>query len=226
MTAGLRHGRRRACACSMSTVLARRSRIPYTGVLAIFSSRLRNGQRPMIFEDGEQRRDFVHVGDVARAFCERSSTRSAVGEVFNIGSGQDRSVKQVAQMLAARWAARASSPRSSARSRIGDIRHCFCDGSKAADLLGFRREKDFDEGLAELAEWVASRRPTIASTRRAPNSKCRGWWHERRRPPDPDHRRRRLHRLQPRRPARRRRASRSSSTTRCRGPASSETSPG
>ncbi|WP_224682058.1 NAD-dependent epimerase/dehydratase family protein, partial [Escherichia coli] len=66
---------------------------PYTGVLAIFSSRLANGQRPMIFEDGEQRRDFVYVGDVARAFCEALVHPGAVGEVFNIGSGQERSVK-------------------------------------------------------------------------------------------------------------------------------------
>ena len=67
---------------------------PYTGVLAIFSSRLLNGQRPMIFEDGEQRRDFVHVGDVARAFADALVHPKAVGEVFNIGSGADRSVKR------------------------------------------------------------------------------------------------------------------------------------
>src|SRR3954462_7255651 len=69
---------------------------PYTGVLAIFSSRLLNGQRPMIFEDGEQRRDFVHVGDVARAFADALVRPEAAGEVFNIGSGSDRSVRDVA----------------------------------------------------------------------------------------------------------------------------------
>ncbi len=128
---------------------------PYTGVLAIFSSRLANGQRPMIFEDGEQRRDFVYVGDVARAFCEALVHPSAPGEVFNIGSGQDRSVKQVAQSIARAMNRDGVEPEIVGKSRIGDIRHCFCDGSKAAERLGFRAEKDFDEGLAELARWVA-----------------------------------------------------------------------
>jgi dTDP-L-rhamnose 4-epimerase len=129
---------------------------PYTGVLAIFSSRLANGQRPMIFEDGEQRRDFVYVGDVARAFCEALVHPQAVGEVFNIGSGNDRSVKQVAQSIARAMNRNDIEPEIVGKSRIGDIRHCFCDGSKAEEKLGFRAERDFDEGLAELAEWVAS----------------------------------------------------------------------
>jgi dTDP-L-rhamnose 4-epimerase len=128
---------------------------PYTGVLAIFSSRLANGQRPMIFEDGEQRRDFVYVGDVARAFSEALVHPDAPGEVFNIGSGQDRSVKQVAQSIARAMNCDGVEPEIVGKSRIGDIRHCFCDGSKAAERLGFRAEKDFDEGLAELAQWVA-----------------------------------------------------------------------
>lgn len=63
---------------------------PYTGVLAIFASRLLNGQRPMIFEDGEQRRDFVHVSDVARAFADALTLPQAAGGTFNIGSGQDQ----------------------------------------------------------------------------------------------------------------------------------------
>ena len=129
---------------------------PYTGVLAIFSSRLANGQRPMIFEDGEQRRDFVHVGDVARAFCDALVHPDASGEVFNIGSGVDRSVKQVARSIARALHRNDLEPEIAGKARVGDIRHCFCDGSKAAEQLGFTAEKDFDEGLAELAEWVAS----------------------------------------------------------------------
>ena len=128
---------------------------PYTGVLAIFSSRLANGQRPMIFEDGEQRRDFVYVGDVARAFCEALVHPKAPGEVFNIGSGQERSVKQVAQSIARAMNRNDIEPEIVGKTRVGDIRHCFCDGSKAAERLGFKAYKDFDEGLAELAEWVA-----------------------------------------------------------------------
>ena len=129
---------------------------PYTGVLAIFSSRLANGQRPMIFEDGEQRRDFVYVGDVARAFGEALVHPDAAGEVFNIGSGQDRSVKDVSRSIARALHRTDLEPEIAGKARVGDIRHCFCDGSKAAERLGFRTGKDFDEGLAELAEWVAS----------------------------------------------------------------------
>lgn len=128
---------------------------PYTGVLAIFSSRLANGQRPMIFEDGEQRRDFVYVGDVARAFCEALVHPAAVGEVFNIGSGSERSVKQVAQSIARAMGCNGIEPEIVGKSRVGDIRHCFCDDSKVADRLGFSAQKDFEEGLAELAQWVA-----------------------------------------------------------------------
>jgi dTDP-L-rhamnose 4-epimerase len=129
---------------------------PYTGVLAIFSSRLLNGQRPLIFEDGEQRRDFVHVGDVARGFADALVHPDAIGEVFNIGSGVDRSVSQVARSIARALHRHDLKPAITGKARVGDIRHCFCDGGKAAETLGFRAEKDFEEGLAELAEWVAS----------------------------------------------------------------------
>jgi dTDP-L-rhamnose 4-epimerase len=129
---------------------------PYTGVLAIFSSRLLNGQRPLIFEDGEQRRDFVYVGDVARAFADALVHPDAPGKVFNIGSGADRSVTDVARSIAGALRRNDLEPEIVGKARIGDIRHCFCDGSKAAGVLGFRAEKDFDEGLAELAQWVAS----------------------------------------------------------------------
>lgn len=128
---------------------------PYTGVLAIFASRLLNGQRPMVFEDGEQRRDFVYVGDVARAFADALELPQAAGGVFNIGSGDDRSVNEVARALAGALGRNDVEPEIVGKSRIGDIRHCFCDTSKAAETLGFRATKDFQEGLTELAEWVA-----------------------------------------------------------------------
>ena len=128
---------------------------PYTGVLAIFASRLLNSQKPLIFEDGEQRRDFVHVGDVARAFADALELPQAAGGVFNIGSGQDRSVTQVAQSLARAMGRNDIEPEIVGKTRIGDIRHCFCDTSLAAERLGFRATKDFEEGLSELADWVA-----------------------------------------------------------------------
>ena len=129
---------------------------PYTGVLAIFSNRLLNNERPVIFEDGEQRRDFVHVGDVARAFADALELPQAAGGVFNIGSGQDRSVREVSQALARALGKDGLDPVIAGKSRIGDIRHCFCDTSLAAERLNFRATRDFDEGLAELATWVAS----------------------------------------------------------------------
>jgi dTDP-L-rhamnose 4-epimerase len=128
---------------------------PYTGVLAIFASRLLNGQAPMIFEDGEQRRDFVYVGDVARAFADALTLPQAAGDVFNIGSGNDRSVREVAQELARAMGKNGFDPEIVGKARVGDIRHCFCDTGKAAERLGFQATQDFGEGLAELAEWVA-----------------------------------------------------------------------
>jgi dTDP-L-rhamnose 4-epimerase len=128
---------------------------PYTGVLAIFASRLRARQRPLIFEDGEQRRDFVHVRDVARAFADALTLPAASGGTFNIGSGQDRSVKQVAVELAAALGEREIQPEVVGKARTGDIRHCFCDTTLARDALGFEAREDFQQGLAELAEWVS-----------------------------------------------------------------------
>ena len=133
---------------------------PYTGVLAIFASRLLNGQQPMIFEDGEQRRDFVHVSDVARAFADALTLPQAVGGTFNIGSGHDRSVREVGIELARAMGKNELAPEILGKARIGDIRHCFCDTSLAARTLDFQARQDFGTGLAELAEWVAQQTAT------------------------------------------------------------------
>jgi dTDP-L-rhamnose 4-epimerase len=127
---------------------------PYTGVLAIFASRLLNGQPPTIFEDGEQRRDFVHVSDVSRAFADALELPAAKGQTFNIGSGQDRSVSEVAQALARAMGKNDLTPQILGKARVGDIRHCFCDTTLASQKLGYQARQDFGEGLAELAEWV------------------------------------------------------------------------
>ncbi|WP_374944995.1 NAD-dependent epimerase/dehydratase family protein [Sphingomonas sp.] len=133
---------------------------PYTGVLAIFASRLLNGQQPMIFEDGEQRRDFVHVSDVARAFADALVDPRAVGGTFNIGSGHDRSVTEVATELARAMGKNDLTPIIVGKARIGDIRHCFCDTTLAAERLDFRAQQDFGEGLAALADWVGEQTAT------------------------------------------------------------------
>lgn len=129
---------------------------PYTGVLAIFASRLLNGQAPMIFEDGEQRRDFVHVRDVAKAFAVALEHPEAPGETFNVGSGRDLSIRQVAEELARAMGKNDLEPEIVHKARIGDIRHCFCDTANARERLGFTAREDFTEGLAELAKWVGS----------------------------------------------------------------------
>ena len=129
---------------------------PYTGVLAIFASRLLNGQPPLIFEDGEQRRDFVHVRDVARAFADALVLPGIDGGTFNVGSGRDRSVKEVAADLARAMGKNSIEAQIVGKARIGDIRHCFCDPALAREKLGFEAREDFTEGLAELAEWVSS----------------------------------------------------------------------
>jgi dTDP-L-rhamnose 4-epimerase len=128
---------------------------PYTGVLAIFASRLLNGKAPMVFEDGQQRRDFVHVADVAEAFVVALDHPKAPGEAFNIASGAHRSVAEVAELLAAAMARPDLKPEILGKSRKGDIRHCFADTRKARDELGFTATRDFSKGLAELADWVA-----------------------------------------------------------------------
>jgi dTDP-L-rhamnose 4-epimerase len=129
---------------------------PYTGVLAIFASRLLNGQRPMVFEDGAQRRDFVHVSDVARAFLAALDTPGISGRVFNIGSGEHRTVEDVARLQAASMGRPDLQPEIANKARIGDIRHCIPDLGAARDVLGYRARQDFAQGLAELAAWVAS----------------------------------------------------------------------
>ncbi len=128
---------------------------PYTGVLAIFASRLQNGERPMVFEDGEQRRDFVHVEDVARAFVLALEHSKAAGQVYNVASGQDRSVNEVAVALARAMGRPELTPEITGKTRSGDIRHNIADIGKIQRELGFSVNRDFENDLVELAQWVA-----------------------------------------------------------------------
>jgi len=127
---------------------------PYTGVLANFASRLANGQPPTIFEDGQQRRDFVHVRDVARAFRLALEQPSANGHVINIGSGQAYTVEEVANLLAEAMGVPEIKPEIMHKARSGDIRNCFADISKARDLLGFKPQYKLENSLGPFVEWV------------------------------------------------------------------------
>jgi dTDP-L-rhamnose 4-epimerase len=127
---------------------------PYTGVLAIFASRLLNGNRPMIFEDGAQRRDFVNVKDVAVACRLALEAPNAVGRVFNIGSGRAHSVREIAALTASALGRPEIEPEVTQKYRAGDIRHCFADISLARRVLGFEPQIELAAGLVELADWL------------------------------------------------------------------------
>jgi len=127
---------------------------PYTGVLAIFGARLLNGRPPMIFEDGLQRRDFVHVTDVARACRLALENPAAAGHAINVGSGESRTVQDVARTLARAMGHNDITPHITGKYRAGDIRHCFADISLARMLLGFEPQVTFEEGIAGLVEWL------------------------------------------------------------------------
>lgn len=126
---------------------------PYTGVLAIFAARLLNHRPPLVYEDGLQRRDFVHVRDVARA-CRLALESAAAGCAVNVGSGDSHSVLEIGRALAALLGSDLA-PEVTGKYRVGDIRHCFADTALAGDLLGFEARIGLEAGLAELAAWLA-----------------------------------------------------------------------
>ncbi len=133
---------------------------PYTGVLAIFASRLLHRERPLVFEDGEQRRDFVHVDDVVQAFLLALDHPTAAGGVFNIGSGRDVSIAEVARAAAAAMDLPHLEPEFVGKARSGDIRHCFSDITLARDTLGYSPTRGFDDALPEQMEWVRRQQAT------------------------------------------------------------------
>lgn len=126
---------------------------PYTGVLAIFSARLLNDRPPLLFEDGRQRRDFVSVYDVARACVLALQSEKATGQVLNVGSGKPRAVIDVATEIAAALGKHIA-PEVTGRYRVGDIRHCFGDISRARQTLGYEPAIDFAEGIADLGRFL------------------------------------------------------------------------
>ena len=127
---------------------------PYTGVLAIFAARFLNDRAPMVFEDGRQQRDFVSVYDVARACRRALEVPEADGEVFNVGSGNRYTVREIAERMAQALGKGYVAPEITGKYRVGDIRHCFADVSRARAVLGWHPQVDFDEGLVELAGWL------------------------------------------------------------------------
>lgn len=127
---------------------------PYTGVLAIFAARYLNDKAPVIFEDGHQKRDFVSVYDIAQACRLAMEVPEAAGHVFNVGSGRSYGIREVADLMARVLDKGHLEPEITGEYRVGDIRHCFADISKARAILGYEPRVPLEEGLAELAAWL------------------------------------------------------------------------
>lgn len=136
---------------------------PYTGVAAIFISRLINDLPPLIFEDGKQMRDFVHVSDVTNAFATVLESNKVLWDTFNVGSGQAIHVHEIALMLA-RCLNKNIEPEILNSHRFGDIRHCFANISKIQQVFGFEPRKNFQDGMMELIDWVIQSPKPIVKT--------------------------------------------------------------
>jgi dTDP-L-rhamnose 4-epimerase len=130
---------------------------PYTGVLAIFASRLLNGKPPTVFEDGLQRRDFVSVYDVAEVCSLVLDRPEAAGGVFNVGSGQSYTIREIAERIAEVLGKEYLKPKITGKYRVGDIRHCFADITRARSVLGYEPRVQLENGLEELADWLKGR---------------------------------------------------------------------
>ncbi len=126
---------------------------PYTGILSIFSTRIKNGNPINIFEDGLESRDFVYIDDVVDATYAALTNAKAEDNVFGIGSGVRTSVMDVAKTLCDVYASDVSVAVTGAF-RLGDVRHVYADLTKARDMLGFEPKVSFSEGIARFARWV------------------------------------------------------------------------
>ncbi len=126
---------------------------PYTGVCAIFSSRIKNNNPPLIFEDGNQRRDFINVADIVQSNLMALDNPNMNYGSFNVGSGKSVSVNEIAGTLLRLYGKDGSiEPKIANKFRAGDIRHCFADTSKIRKM-GFEPKVDFESGMKELVGW-------------------------------------------------------------------------
>jgi dTDP-L-rhamnose 4-epimerase len=132
---------------------------PYTGVAAIFASRLMSGAEPLVFEDGNQTRDFIDVRDITRACVLALGSDEADGRALNVGTGKPTSVLDVAAALGKGLGVEIE-PRILGEFRAGDIRHCYADTRRAEELLGFRTEIAFEDGMRDLLAWLETQEAT------------------------------------------------------------------
>ncbi len=127
---------------------------PYTGVLAIFASRLLNNKRPFVFEDGKQMRDFVSVKDVSRACRLALEEPAAADIVINIGSAKSYTILEIARKISLAVGREHINPVVSEKYRVGDIRHCFADITLASRILQYTPKVDLIRGLTDMAGWL------------------------------------------------------------------------
>mgnify|MGYP000400850427 CR=1 FL=1 len=126
---------------------------PYTGVCAIFIARIKNGKSPLVFEDGNQSRDFVSVRDIVRAAILALERKEANYQICNIGSGMPVTIKEMAHLLS-RLFNRNIEPSIPGSYRKGDVRYCYADITNTKRILGWTPEVDISSGLEELIEWA------------------------------------------------------------------------
>lgn len=126
---------------------------PYTGLLAVFSNRIRNGNALDIYEDGKETRDFVYITDVVQSILLSLQSEAANGEVFNVGSGIATPIVRVAELM--RQYFNSDVPMNiSGRFRVGDIRHNQADLAKVSSILGYSPSMSFEDGLSSFIDWV------------------------------------------------------------------------
>lgn len=127
---------------------------PHAGALAMFAARYLGGRAPLLYEDGNQQRDFVSVYDVAQACRRALEVEEAAGRVFNIGSGQPTTIREVCERLGHGLGRDALAPVVTGKCRVGDVRHCFPDIGLARRVLGYDPRITLDDGLSEMAAWL------------------------------------------------------------------------
>lgn len=130
---------------------------PYTGILSIFSTRIKNGNGINVFEDGKETRDFVYIEDVVDATIKGLEVPEAAGHVFNIGTGTATDVITVARTLCEKYGKQVPIT-VSGNYRLGDIRHNYADISLARNILGFEPKWSFSDGIEQFARWVDGQR--------------------------------------------------------------------
>ena len=127
---------------------------PYTGILSIFSNRIRQGKEILLFEDGQESRDFVHVSDVSEAIALGLTSEGGDGSTMNIGSGVQVSVETIAQSLKRQFHDSSAPVVISGQYRLGDIRHNYADLSAIGQRLAFSPKVPLEEGIARFVRWV------------------------------------------------------------------------